>query len=129
MQPNCSLQRSRVSNIATVSPEFCHSIDRGAVIPTTVLGGDCIGGSVGVDVGVSRCDSGGLRGIIDGSQRYSSHLEGIVTSGCDSSKVGGSIESFGCVHAVARLLGGASINLVESEPTRRVTSPLALNSG
>jgi hypothetical protein len=40
-----------------------------------------------------RRDLGGLRG-------------GIVASKRDSSGAGGSIEGFGCVHAVVRFLGG-----------------------
>jgi hypothetical protein len=51
--------------------------------------------------GFSGCD------FIDGSKGDSSRLEENVASRCDSSKAGGGIEGFGCVHAVARFLAGA----------------------
>jgi hypothetical protein len=73
---------------------------------STGLGGGCLGRGVSMRIGVSRRDSGGLGGIIDSSKRDSSRLEGIVAPRRDSSKAGGGIEGFGCVHAVARFLGG-----------------------
>src|ERR1700716_2777180 len=62
-------------------------------------------GGLGWVVG-SGCNSGGLGGGIVASGRDSGGLRGIVGSRRDSSRAGGGIEGFGCVHAVARFLGG-----------------------
>jgi hypothetical protein len=73
---------------------------------STGLRGGCLRRGVSMQIGVSRRDSGRLGGIINGSKRDSSRLEGIVALRRDSSKAGGSIKGFGCVHAIARFLGG-----------------------